>query len=116
MPCYEPDLPDYEYSKSMSKLEARAEKAEAMLCGFAAMIETVYNYEDALNYINWKEVGVTKAEFKKWWADHKKADVERRKREEKEKKAKARAAMVKERLKKSFTQEEINILRNENLL
>ena len=52
-----------------------------MLCALLSLIEEEGTLEGRLADVDWKEAGITKAEFREWWETHKRRDAERRQRE-----------------------------------
>jgi|SanBayMetagenome_1026888.scaffolds.fasta_scaffold63463_2 hypothetical protein len=82
MPCRD------DMAEDMWRREA-AEKAamvEASLCAVITLLEKdPAGFALMLKQIDWKEAGVSKREFMRWWEDHKEIDAARRVREAKEK-------------------------------
>jgi hypothetical protein len=76
MPCYESREAYIDYDT-----ENQLKSKEAMLCGILkAMADNmkVGEFVDFLEHkVDWKEVGVTYADFSKWWLDHQKEDQKR---------------------------------------
>lgn len=67
MPCYEGPRPE----------ELLERKMPAVLCALATALGGQHPIWDA---IDWKEAGVTPAEFEQWWENHQKQDAQRRSR------------------------------------
>lgn len=87
MPCrdYYDDHPQ-EYFRDVreSELKKRIAFAESALCQTLAALEkaTLGNdtvQADPLDYIDYKEAGITRGELEKWWTEHKKRDAKVRK-------------------------------------
>ena len=64
-----------------SPREVEYENTNALLCAIVRVLENSGNLDHALNSVDWKEAGVTKATFHAWWEKHKRLDEERRVRE-----------------------------------
>ena len=52
--------------------------AEAALCAISRVLEDAGHLGKTLDMIDWKEAGITKRQFRIWWAEHKQADEDRR--------------------------------------
>jgi hypothetical protein len=82
MPCYEPNQDDI----ARAEYYARCQRIEAVLCAFAKFLsqqEVGYKVSalvEAVETINWSEVGVTKKFFWQWWEEHQQRDVEYQRR------------------------------------
>ena len=68
-------------------------------------------FADVLKKINYREAGITKRRFLKIWEIHKEKDEARRCREEEERAKTEKVAAIAEKLAKTFTQEDLKILR-----
>lgn len=69
MPCYTPD-----YGPTDAEILER--KIPAVLCAILRA-----HGPSVLDGVDWKEAGVSHAEFSKWWKCHEQEDAERRRRE-----------------------------------
>lgn len=70
------------------RMRGSAEKAmlSASLCAILTLLEKdPAGFVLMLKKIDWKEAGVSKREFMRWWEDHKEKDAARQVREAKEK-------------------------------
>lgn len=65
MPCYDPfnDVPTPE--------EKLAAKMPAVLCSLTG----AFGPDAIINSVNWKQTGITKEDFQKWWELHKASDA-----------------------------------------
>jgi hypothetical protein len=75
MPCTDGGVP-----YGPTREEVLDSKAPAMLCGLIGALEKS-DFLDALDRIDWKEAGVSRAEFNAWWKQHREQDEDRRVRE-----------------------------------
>lgn len=55
-------------------------KVEAMLCAIVSSMDPD-DLDEVLDDVNWREAGVTRAEFQVWWEQHQAEDASRRERE-----------------------------------
>lgn len=53
----------------------------ATLCGIAKVLEDQNFLSKILTTVDWNDAGVSRADFEAWWAEHKIADSERKRRE-----------------------------------
>jgi hypothetical protein len=80
MPCRD------EYAEAASRLaySKRCTAIEAMLCAFVTALSEKKSLHqtsvltEVLDVIDWKEAGVTRKEFNKWWDEHLRQDREKR--------------------------------------
>jgi hypothetical protein len=89
-----------------SREEVLDEKAPAMLCAIMSAISNGENIpitlDRVLRHVNWKEAGVTRAEFDEWWKLHQRRDAARRAREA----ADAKAAALRKKAASKLTKAE----------
>lgn len=84
MPCYEEHVSIYDVQRA----NARAAKAEAMLCAVLSAVHlappaVIRSTEDLIYLVDEVKSGVMKAEIRDWWQNRLFADRKRREREEK---------------------------------
>lgn len=69
MPCFTPD-------PGPSEEELLERKMPSVLCAVVRKFGL-----EAINSIDWKEAGVSKGDFLRWWNEHERKDTARRERE-----------------------------------
>lgn len=94
-------------------------KNAARMCGILKVLETKGILTKVLDAVDWKDAGVTRKGFDKWWADHKKHDAFRKKEEEAARKRKAEEAkkyrLLKAKKGSDLTKEDLKFLLNYSL-
>lgn len=82
MPCFNDDW-DEDGNKVVLTHEQwnKMNIAAAALCAISGALERVGHLGETLDLIDWRGAGVTKKQFRVWWAEHKQEDEERLERE-----------------------------------
>ena len=80
MPCidYYDKNPSAYYADTLHGLKKQVSFAESALCQTLAAFDA-YAYlrqENALDFIKYKDAGITRNQLEKWWAEHKRKDEE----------------------------------------
>jgi hypothetical protein len=116
MPCrdFYDDNPSAYYADTVKGLQKQVSFSESALCQTLAAFQKLINTNvfeilkdtTPLDYIDYKEAGITRDELDKWWSEHKRKDEESRKKEaeEKDRKRLRRHALAK------LSQEERKVL------
>lgn len=99
MPCRNWEHDEHIHSQYRKKVRT----LEAMLCGLATMIDAS---NLSFTRVDWKEAGVTREEFLKWWSNHQAEDRQRKQREQET----ARRKLDKENALKKLTDREKKVL------
>ena len=81
MPCRSGDEDLYGSRGVDPQWQRDAERLKAMLCGLATALDDHNCLDNWLNKVDWKEAGVLRQTFDKWWKEHKEEDKVRRDRE-----------------------------------
>jgi hypothetical protein len=105
MPCGDGGVP-----YPPTREEILGEKTAQYLCGIVKVLEgpnVNVTLDRVLRHVDWKEAGVTRAEFTEWWDLHKRRDAERKAREERE----AHEAAERERIEKTLNPEQRRLLK-----
>lgn len=98
MPCFDGSAP-----YPPSREEVLDDKMPAVLCSLVSRV----GIDQIIALVDWKEAGVTQAEFQEWWVLHLQRDIDHRQIYEQQERIKALRKQAKDKL----TPEEIATLR-----